>query len=146
VAWPFDALRHEAGSPVADQYRREGVNMLPQHSTFEFGGYGREAGIQSLLNRMQTGRLKVASHLEMWLDEFRSYHRKDGQVVKKRDDLMDATRMIEMMLRFAEPNRRTSYPVQVGMDWNPLEPRIQPRTEGLPFEVTDRYDPFSGRH
>ncbi|HSQ54063.1 MAG TPA: terminase family protein, partial [Candidatus Bathyarchaeia archaeon] len=132
VAWPFDALRHEQGSAtdVANLYRREGVNMLPGHSTFEGGGYGTEAGLQEMLNRMLTGRLKVAAHLEMWLQEFRQYHRKDGKLVKKRDDLMDATRQIVMMTRFAEANRQFVYPTQVGMDWDPLNPTAP--SGGLP--------------
>jgi hypothetical protein len=50
---------------------------------------------------METGRFKVFSHLETWFEEFRMYHRDNGLVVKKRDDLMDATRIGIMDLRFA---------------------------------------------
>jgi hypothetical protein len=50
---------------------------------------------------MQTGRLKVFSHLADWFDEFRLYHRKDGKVVKEFDDLMAATRYGVMMQRAA---------------------------------------------
>ena len=57
----------------------------------------------AILTRMQSGRFKVFSHLNDWFDEFRLYHRKDGQIVKQRDDLMDATRYAIMMLRFSEP-------------------------------------------
>jgi hypothetical protein len=38
-----------------------------------------------------------------WFSEFRTYHRKDGRVVKERDDLMSATRYACMMLRHAQP-------------------------------------------
>lgn len=41
----------------------------------------REAGLMMMLDRMQTGRLKVAKHLHDWWEEFRLYHRKDGKVV-----------------------------------------------------------------
>ena len=44
---------------------------------------------------------KVAKHLEDWFEEFRTYHRKDGKVVKLDDDLMAATRYAVMMLRYA---------------------------------------------
>jgi hypothetical protein len=47
---------------------------------------------------METGRLKVAAHLNDWFEEFRLYHRKDGRIVKERDDLMDATRYLIMSL------------------------------------------------
>lgn len=54
-----------------------------------------------MLDRMQTGRLKVFSGLDDWFQEFRMYHRKDGRVVKERDDLMSATRYGLMMKRKA---------------------------------------------
>jgi hypothetical protein len=65
------------------------------------GGNGVEAGLMMMLDRMQTGRLKVARHLNDWFEEFRLYHREDGKVVKLADDLMSATRYGLMMLRHA---------------------------------------------
>ncbi len=46
--------------------------------------------------------LKVFAHLGDWFEVFRLYHRKDGKVVKKADDLMSATRYGIMCLRFAK--------------------------------------------
>jgi hypothetical protein len=54
-----------------------------------------------MLERMQTGRFKVAASLSDWWEEFRMYHRKDGKIVKERDDLMSATRYAVMMIRYA---------------------------------------------
>ena len=51
---------------------------------------------------MTSGRFKVAAHLSQWFEEFRLYHRKDGQIVKEHDDLMSATRIAIMMKRFAQ--------------------------------------------
>jgi len=34
-----------------------------------------------MLERMQTGRLKVFSHLSQWFQEFNLYHREDGLIV-----------------------------------------------------------------
>lgn len=103
-AWPHDGLQHDKGSgeQIAAQYRAQGVNMLPERATFEDGSHGVEAGISEMLDRMKTGRLKVAEHLNDWWEEFRLYHRKNGLIVKERDDLMSATRYALMMLRFAE--------------------------------------------
>jgi phage terminase large subunit-like protein len=103
VAWPHDGLQHDKGSgqELATQYRNEGVKMLPERATFEDGGFGVEAGVMEMLDRMQTGRLKVAAHLVEWFEEFRMYHRKNGLIVKEGDDLMSATRYALMMLRFA---------------------------------------------
>ena len=65
------------------------------------GGFGLEAGITAMLERMQQGRLKVFSTCGDWFEEFRLYHRKEGLIVKERDDLMSATRIALMMLRIA---------------------------------------------
>ncbi len=102
-AWPHDGFQHDKGSgmELRKQYEDQGLNMLPTHATFEDGGNGVEAGIMDMLDRMQTGRLKVFSHLAEWFGEFLLYHRKDGKVVKEFDDLMAATRYAIMMLRFA---------------------------------------------
>ena len=55
-----------------------------------------------VLSRMRDGRFRVAAHLQMWWDEMRGYHRKDGIVVKINDDLMSATFKAIMALRFAK--------------------------------------------
>jgi phage terminase large subunit-like protein len=106
VAWPHDGLQHDkqSGKTLADHYRAAEVNMLSAHATHPGGdgkGYGFEAGITEMLERMQSGRLKVAKHLNDWWDEFRMYHREDGKVVKEGDDIMSATRIGLMMLRYA---------------------------------------------
>lgn len=110
-AWPHDGLQHDKGSgdQLASLYQAQGLNTLPERATFEDGGNGVEAGVIEMLDRMQTGRFKVFSHLTEWFDEFRLYHRKDGKIVKERDDLLSATRYGVMMKRFAEvePSART---------------------------------------
>jgi len=107
-AWPHDGYQHDKGSgkELKDQYRDHGLKMLEEHATFEAGGNGVEAGLMDMLDRMQTGRLKVAAHLNEWFDEFRLYHRDNGKVVKEYDDLMAATRYALMMLRFAQTEKK----------------------------------------
>jgi Terminase RNaseH-like domain len=80
--------------------------MRYEHAQFEDGSVSVEAGLMDMLQRMESGRLKVFKHLNDWFDEFRLYHRKDGKVVKEGDDLMAATRYAMMMLRFAETEPR----------------------------------------
>ena len=103
-AWPHDGLQHDKGSgkTLSELYGDQGLKMLHEHAKWEDGSTGVEAGLMDMLERMQTGRLKVFSHLNDWFDEFRLYHRKDGKVVKEYDDLMAATRYGIMQLRFAE--------------------------------------------
>lgn len=106
VAWPADALQHDKGSgeQLAHLYRAQGLKMLSEFAQFpDKRGRGVEAGIAEILDRMQTGRFKVAAHLAQWWEEFRIYHRKDGRIVKEFDDLLDATRYAVMMLRYALP-------------------------------------------
>lgn len=103
VAWPHDGLQHDKGSGIqlAEQYRNQGVNMLFEKATFEDGSNGVEAGLSEMLDRMRTGRLKIAKHLEALWNEIRSYHRKDGKVVKEMDDIISALRYAIMMKRRA---------------------------------------------
>lgn len=107
-AWPHDGLQHDKGSGVqlAAQYRAQGLKMLGIHAQFEDGSNGLEAGIAEMLDRMQTGRLKVFSHLAEWFEEFRIYHRKEGLIVKERDDILSSTRYGVMMRRFAETQNK----------------------------------------
>lgn len=108
LAWPHDGLNSEKGSgePLAQQYRRQGLKLLPERATFEDGSNSVEAGLMLMLEWMQTGRFKVFDHLADWFEEFRLYHRKDGQVVKEADDLMSATRYAVMMRRAAQVKPR----------------------------------------
>ena len=103
VAWPHYGLQRDKGSGVqlAAQARAAGMSMLPERATFEDGSNGVEAGVSDMLQRMQTRRLRVFSHLNEWFEEFRMYHRKDGQIVKVMDDLLSATRYGTMMKRYA---------------------------------------------
>ncbi len=103
-AWPHDGYQHDKGSgeQLAESYRAQHLNMLPDHATHPEGGFGVEAGLMDMLDRMQTDRFKVFSNLVEWLEEFRLYHRLENKIVKERDDLMSATRIGVMMLRQAE--------------------------------------------
>lgn len=114
VAWPHDGLQHDKGSgeQIARQYANAGLKMLAERATFEDGSNGVEAGLLDMLERMQTGRWKVFSTCDAWMQEFRLYHRKDGKVVKEMDDCISASRYALMMKRKARVR--------------PVEKRIQP--------------------
>lgn len=128
VAWPHDGLQHDkgAGIELAEQYKEQGVSMLHEMAQFpesdEHTATSRvsvEAGLSEMLDRMLTGRLKVAAHLTEWFDEFRLYHRKDGKVVKEYDDLLSATRYLMMMLRYAKtkPVQSTEWKGRARASW-----------------------------
>ncbi len=109
IAWPHDGNNDTAAGPqLAKQYRQAGVNMRPTNAKFppdpqnpQRSLISVEAGIHEMLTRMETGRWKVFAHLHDWLEEYRMYHRKDGKIVKERDDAISASRYAMMDLRYA---------------------------------------------
>lgn len=131
VAWPQDGTaREKSGEVVSKLYKNQGLAMCSEHATFEDGGYGTEAGVLEMDERMKTGRLRVGAHLSEWFEEYRSYHRKKGLIVKVRDDIMSATRIGIMAKRFGKP-------VQLGN-------RAKKRRTGSVADGVD-FDPFTGQ-
>ena len=133
-AWPRDGLQTEKGSgqTVMEIYRNEGMDALPEFSQHVMprrrtraAGSGNQAsanvsverGLLDMDIRMQEGGLKVFSTCHMWFEEQRQYHREDGKIVKKMDDLMDATRIGIMSLRFAEASAAPRHRRRDDFDW-----------------------------
>ena len=99
VVLPHDADNTERGSgrSVLSFYEEAGVNCLKEtfYNPLDFTGKRNnfvEPGIMDLLQRMKTGRLKVFSTCGKLFEELRRYHRKEGKIVKRDDDIMDAMR------------------------------------------------------
>lgn len=105
VAWPQDGTAREksGGGPLHLLYSAQGLRMLHEHATWPDGGRSTEAGVLEMQERERGGKLKYASHLSDLLEERRFYHRKDGQLVKIKDDIISAVRVGIMMKRFARP-------------------------------------------
>ena len=124
VAWPHDGLMHDksSGIQIAEMYRTEGLNMNMERAQFEDDrGSGVEAGVAEMNLRFSTGRLLVFRNCGAIMEEYRSYHRKDGIIVKERDDLLCALRYALLDLRYAENigemrswQRKITYP-QLGI-------------------------------
>ena len=98
-----------SGKSLTEQYRIEGVNMTrehfsnpaPQGQKEGTGGISVEAGIQDMLTRFQTNRLKIFANQSKLLEEMRMYHRKDGKIVPINDDVISAMRYAILSLRKA---------------------------------------------
>lgn len=105
MVWPQDGWQRKefegALKPTATIYKKHKMNVMPTHATFPDGSNSTFAGILEMQERFSSGRLKVFNTQTNWLDEYRNYHMKDGQIVKIRDDLMSATRVGIMAKRFA---------------------------------------------
>lgn len=107
MAWPQDG--HQRGEfdgklePLSKVYKFHGQRICDHHATFADGSNSTEVGIALMEERFKSGRLKVFSTCVEWFEEFRYYHRKEGLIVKLKDDLMSATRVGVMAIRFARP-------------------------------------------
>jgi phage terminase large subunit-like protein len=127
TAWPHDGMQRDKGSGIAlkDQFRNHGVYMLRDHAHYpDERQNSREAGLIEMYEYMRTGRFKVFSTLSDWFEEKRLYHRDDGKVVDKYDDIMAATRYGFVMRRFAKTRpfktvnkQRPSRPIVGGRQW-----------------------------
>lgn len=131
VAWPHDGEHPDrrGGDTTASNYRKEGLRMFTEHATFppvngKSGGFRVEPGIDEMLDRMRTGRWKVFDTCAAWMEEFRQYHRRDGKIVKKRDDLISASRYAMMMRRIGRSRNalmaRTRPAAHRVGSWDPL--------------------------
>jgi phage terminase large subunit-like protein len=117
-SWPHDGNNDTAaGTNLATQYRQQGLLMLPERATFEDGSNSVEAGLMDMLDRMQTGRFKVFNTVGEFFEEFRLYHRKDGKIVKERDDLISACRYALMMKRHATVKPQPRGPRRATNPW-----------------------------
>lgn len=112
VAWPHDGINREkkGGGTIAQAYRELGVNMLGKSARYRRGpGETQDKGgpqavepiVNEILHRMVTGRFKVFANCGEFLEEKRSYHRKDGIIVARRDDILKSVFYAAMMLRYA---------------------------------------------
>ena len=103
VAWPHDGHAREKGTgeALAAQYKRFGLKMLPTHAQFPDKSLSTEAAVLEMDHRFASRRLLVREDLADFFSEYRAYHRKDGLLVKLRDDLLSATMKAIMMKRFA---------------------------------------------
>ena len=103
TAWPHDGFKHDnSGAELAQLYRDAGFKMLHVHATHSKGGFGVEAGLLEMQERFKEDRLKIDESLDCFWDEYRMYHRKDGELVKVNDDVICVVRYAIMMKRFAE--------------------------------------------
>ncbi len=74
------------GLQLMSDYVQLGLDVTPASNP-------RESGIYTVWERLSTGRLKVFRTMMNWQAEYRLYRRDDdGNIVKKYDHLMDATR------------------------------------------------------
>ena len=109
IAWPHDGLNREkgGGTVLHEQFRDNGATTMLGLSARYKDDVGSsqpvEPIVMDILERMLTGRFVVFDTCHEFFEEFRNYHRKDGKIVAKRDDILKAVFYAVMMLRYAMP-------------------------------------------
>ena len=77
--------------------------MLPEPASYQDErGQHVEPGLIEMLEYMRLGKFKVfRGSGQQFMEEIRMYHRKDGAVVKERDDIISAARYAFVCRRMA---------------------------------------------
>lgn len=112
VAWPHDLLKDTGvgakngsvseGTRYKDHYVAEGITMCGVHAQTSDKSTRVEVGIIEVRRRLSDGRLKVSRRLSKWFDQKAIYrYGDDNKPIKKDDHLMDATRYLVIMIRYA---------------------------------------------
>lgn len=106
IAWPHDGTNREKsnGKMLKDHYIEKRLRMLSLSARYDNkkgGGQPVEPILVEVQKRMADGRFKVFATCTEFFDEMRTYHRKEGKIVAKRDDVLKAVFYGVMMRRFA---------------------------------------------
>jgi len=151
VAWPADAGTRDKGSGEAVKtiYKQYGLRMMHEHATHSHlqgaSATSLEGGIQEVDARERNGKWKVQRSCVYYLEERRTYHRKDGEVVKLKDDTLSAARYGMMMRRHFKPLDECGG-AAFG-NWNPTSGSGNSgnsRRRGNPVYGPNDWDPFTG--
>ncbi len=107
VVVPHDAFKHDgatSGKRFVDLLQDFGLNIVrepfsnPPGPDGKHGGNSVEFGVNWMLTAMEQGRFKVFSTCKKFLQETKIYHRKDGKIIDKGDDMISATRYACLMM------------------------------------------------
>ena len=97
------------GEKLIDDYAKAGLKLNK-------GKYAKELAVDSVLERIRTGRFKVFKTCRKFIDEWRGYSRDDkGKINKGRDHLMNA---LEFVILDGLPMSRTKRQVEMRYNYN----------------------------
>jgi len=116
VVVPHDAFKKDSnnsGMQFVKILENYGLNVVmqpfsnPPGADGKPGGNNVEAGLAVMLRAMEEGRFKVFKTCTKFLQELPLYHRKDGKIHDRNDDMISATRYaFQMAARYARPGTR----------------------------------------
>jgi phage terminase large subunit-like protein len=105
VAWPADAGTRDRGSgeSMRSIYKQLGLRMMDEPASLPnlkgVAAVSLEGGVAEIDARERAGKWKVARNMTYYLGERRLYHRKDGEIVRLKDDTLAAARYGYVMRR-----------------------------------------------
>jgi len=114
VVVPHDAFKVDtanSGRKFIDLLRDSyGINVVPEcfSNPPDLRGKAQpgsvEFGVNWMSAYMETGKFKVFKTCRKFLQEMKLYHRKDGKIMDKNDDMISATRYAALMMtRYGKP-------------------------------------------
>lgn len=112
VVVPHDAFKKDSsntGKQFIQLYADHGLNVVYKPFSNPPSADGKssnsvEFGVNFMLQAMEEGRFKVFSTCRKFLQEMNMYHRDDGRIIDKHDDMISATRYAVLMAgRYARP-------------------------------------------
>lgn len=108
VVVPHDAFKHDgatSGRRFVDLLKNDhGLNIVyqpfsnPPGPDGKAGGNSVEFGVNWMHTHMDNGNFKVFSTCTKFLQEMKLYHRKDGKIIDRSDDMISATRYASLMM------------------------------------------------
>jgi hypothetical protein len=103
VAWPKDGMNREksSGEPLSAAYKKLGLQMLGEPASLPGGSFSKYASVTEQGIIMSARRWHVNRMCAEWFSEYRRYHYRDGKIVDRDNDLLDAGRYAYMMRRRA---------------------------------------------
>ena len=145
TAWPTDAGTRERNNalPFKNSYVDHGLRMMPEPASHQNvtgqAAYSLEAGVAEIDQRERAGKWKIARGMLCYLEERRLYHRKDGEIVRLRDDTLAAARYGYMMRRYFRPLDECDTQIIPGVPGPPGLARrnrnVQRVASGLDFDL-----------
>lgn len=108
VVVPHDAFKHDgatSGRRFVDLLRDDhAINVVyqafsnPPGPDGKHGGNSVEFGVNWMHTQMDNGKFKVFSTCRKFLQEMKLYHRKDGKIIDRSDDMISAARYASLMM------------------------------------------------
>jgi phage terminase large subunit-like protein len=153
TAWPTDAGTRDKGSgePLKNLYKQFGLRMMAEPATHASmkgaAAVSLEGGVKEIDLRERNGKWKVSRSCICYLEERRLYHRKDGEIVRLRDDTLSAARYGMMMRRSFKPLEECGGATVGSPGWFPTSSRRNGEPQfarGTPNHPLGGFDVFSG--